>query len=107
MPSQTKECEHLMLTLLSSPIWQTIGDFLAIGTAKAVSVLFFYNEQRSTKQKMIIGFLLIATLVLPPTIFVSQQQQQTHAATPSISTHGIVGISPGDGFEGPFGKMRS
>ncbi|HMH10040.1 MAG TPA: hypothetical protein VK553_04980, partial [Candidatus Nitrosopolaris rasttigaisensis] len=90
-----------MLTLLSSPIWQTIGAFLAIGTA--VSVLFFYNSQRSTKQKITIGFLL----VLPLIISASQQQQPTLAATPSTSNHGIVGISPGSGFEDPFGNMSS
>ncbi|HWS83134.1 MAG TPA: hypothetical protein VN207_02635 [Ktedonobacteraceae bacterium] len=53
---------------------------------------------------MIIGFLLIATLVLPLTIFVSQEQQQIHAAPPN---HGTIGISPGDGFEGPFANMSS
>jgi hypothetical protein len=92
-----------MLTLLSSPVWRTIGAFLVIGTATAISVLFFYNSQINTKCKTIIGFLLVFPLVLSA----SQHQQQTHAATPSINDHGIVGISPGDGFEELFEKMSS
>ena len=59
----------------------------------------------------LVGFLLLAVLlvVLPLTVLFIRQQQRIslHVATPSTSSHVAIGISPGSGFEDPFGKMSS
>jgi polysaccharide biosynthesis protein PslG len=65
----------------------------------------------SVTRSSLVRFILLGLLVLALllTVFFSQESQQTqqHAATSSISNHGAAGISPGFGFEEPFGKMNS
>jgi hypothetical protein len=65
----------------------------------------------SVTRSSLVRFILLGLLVLAflLTVFFSQESQQTqqHAATSSISNHGAAGISPGFGFEDPFGKMNS
>ncbi len=62
---------------------------------------------RSALVRFILIGLLVLAFLLTVFFFHELQQTQQHAATSSISNHGAAGISPGSGFEDPFGKMNS
>lgn len=62
---------------------------------------------RSSCVRFILVGLLILAFLLTAFLFHELQQTQPYAATSSISYHGAAGISPGSGFEDPFGKMNS
>jgi polysaccharide biosynthesis protein PslG len=64
----------------------------------------------STIRKSFVGFLLLGAMVFLlslPVFFLQQQHTELDAATHPISKQLAVGISPGFGFEYPFGKMSS
>lgn len=55
----------MLVEVLSSPIWQTIGVFLTIGMIIA-AIIFFFLSQRSAKEKAFIAAIIfvVTTLVI-------------------------------------------
>jgi hypothetical protein len=112
--------------VLSSPIWQTVAAFIAIGAAIGAVILFFHNSRLPFKKKFLIGsitiiftiiiifvsFQLINGLVQPPSQrppatpgsgskTPPQPQSSTIATQPSPTTalNGYSAIQPGPGCD--------
>ncbi len=65
------------------------------------------SATRLSRLRFILIGLLVLAFLLTVFFFHELQRTQHYSVTPSISNHGAAGISPGSGFEDPFGKLNS